>query len=159
LHGLINNRVNSLKKVDNYLYAGTLGGVSVLDGLRVIKSLNNKNFKSRWVTGITNVGSDIYISTYGGGLYKYSNGKISSVLNYKKRVFINLNTLVSYKNNYLLAGTLKKGLLIYNIKKRKYSFLRDLPSLNITAINVIKDNVFIGSDFGFWNIPVKKILE
>lgn len=159
LQGLINNRVNYLKKVNNYLYAGTLGGISILDGLRVVKSLNNKNFKSRWITGIVNNGDKIYISTYGGGIYKYYNNEITYILKNKKRLFVNLNTLLNYKNKYLLAGTLKNGLFIYNFEKKEYFFLKDLPSLNITAINVIDDKIFIGSDFGFWDIPVKNVLE
>ncbi len=159
LHGLINNRVNYLKKVNNYLYAGTLGGISILKGLKVIKSLNNKNLKSRWITGITNANDRVYISTYGGGIYEYYNNEITYILKNKKRLFVNLNTLLNYKNKYLLAGTLKNGLFIYNFEKKEYFFLKDLPSLNITAINVIDDKIFVGSDFGFWNSSVDNILE
>ncbi len=159
LHGLINNRVNCLKVVNNNLYAGTLGGVSVLNGLNIVKSLSNKNFKSRWITGITSIKDDVYIATYGGGIYKYHNNEITYILKGNKRIFINLNTLLAYKDKYLLAGTLKNGLFVYNTEKKEYFFLKDLPSRNITAISIIGDKIFTGSDFGLWNLPVKDILE
>jgi len=165
MHGLVNNRVNCLKKVNNYLFVGTLGGISILDGLKVIKTLSNKAFKSRWITGIEFIKDTVYIGTYGGGVYKYSlSGNVAQkeivpIIKEKKRIFINLNTLFNYKNKYLLAGTLKNGIFIYNIEKKEYFFLKDLPSLNITAINVVDGKLFIGSDFGFWDLNIKNVME
>jgi hypothetical protein len=159
MHGLVNNRVNCLKIVNSNLYVGTLGGVSVLNNLKVVKNLKNNDFKSRWITSIENVNDDIYISTYGGGIYKLKNNEMIEITKKEKRLFVNLNTLLNYKNVYLLAGTLKNGIFVYNIKKNEYFFIKDLPSLNITAINIIDDEIFIGSDFGFWNIDVKDVLE
>jgi len=166
MHGLINNRVNSMKIVNNYLYIGTLGGISVLNGLKVIKNFTNKNFRSPWITAIEAVNDIVYIASYGGGVYKMEsndilNAKINikKITSSKKRLFFNLNTLVNYKNKYLLAGTLKNGIWVYNIEKNRDFFIKDLPSLNITAIKIIGDKLFIGSDFGFWHISVENILR
>ena len=159
LHGLINNRVNCLKTLNSKLYVGTLGGISILDGLKVIKNLSNKDFRAKWITSLEAVNGLIYIATYGGGIYVEENNKIIEITDKRTRLFVNLNTFYNYKDKYLLAGTLKKGIWVYNIDKASSFFIDNLPSLNITAIEIIDDKVFIGSDFGFWNIPVKDIIR
>ena len=156
LNGLINNRVNCLKRYHNHLYVGTLGGISKLDNLKIIKNFGVEYFSSPWISALEVVKDNLFIGSYGGGLYRYNGKKIKKIS--KKRVFINPNAIIGSKN-FVFAGTLNKGILIYDINHNKSYFYDELPSLNITALHIEKDNIFVGSDFGFWIMPLNKLIN
>ncbi len=154
LNGLINNRVNCMKRYKNHLYVGTLGGISKLKGLKIVKNFGLRYFKTVWITSLNVVSNLLFIGTYGAGLYFYDGKKIERIS--KKKIYINPNAIVGDKD-FVFVGTLNSGILIYDIKNRREYLYDKLSSLNITALHIEGNNLFVGSDFGFWIMPINDL--
>lgn len=148
-HGLVSNRINTLaySASKNILYVGTLGGLSLVRGLRVLKNISK--LKTPWITALTHLNNKLYIGSYGSGITIFENDKLKQVTS--GRIFINPNAVAQCGDN-ILWGTLKKGILIYHLKSKKYHFYDEGSSANITALSCSHNTIFVGSDFGLWQL-------
>ena len=66
----MNNHVYALASDGARTLAGTLGGLSILDGAVVKASFTTANsaLKHNWMTAIVRVEKDLFIGTYGAGV-------------------------------------------------------------------------------------------
>ena len=71
-HGLVNNHTYALGVANGRVWAGTLGGLSVLDTgiVRASYTTSNSPLRQNWITAIAPSGSDAFIGTYGAGVIK-----------------------------------------------------------------------------------------
>ncbi len=158
LHGLVNNRVYTLSQYNNSLFVGTLGGISELKYLDVVKSWSHKDIASPWITSFVSIGKNLFIGTYGAGVYHYNGKNMIQITKKGKKIYINPNSAEKYRE-FALFGTLSNGIFVYNTKKESGFFYEEFPTLNITSLKVINKSLFIGSDFGFGSIDIKKVLN
>ena len=68
--GLINNHVYALGLSGDQVMAGTLGGLSLLEREKILKSFTtaNSELPRNWISAVARVGRDWMIGTYGGGI-------------------------------------------------------------------------------------------
>ena len=63
-------------------------------------------------------------------------------------------------SNVVVAGTLDRGLLVYNSTQHRWAPLTDgLPSLNVTALAASADKLFVGTDNGIVRMPIERLLQ
>ena len=59
---------------------------------------------------------------------------------------------------HVLAGTLGKGLYVYDREKQRWTVLTDgLPSLNVTALTESDGTIYVGTDNGLVRIQEQKL--
>jgi len=157
--GLLNNHVYACTAFQGYLYAGTLGGICVIAGRKVTDCFTSASsgLPANWITSFCQCGPCLYAGTYGGGLARFSEGKWESLQKITGAVEVNNNCLVSFKE-YVLAGTVRSGLLILDTRKQKCStFISGLPSRNVTALLVEEKGLYIGTDSGLLFIDTEAL--
>ena len=150
-HGLVNQHVYALAQDDNRLLAGTLGGLSVLEGgvVRASYTTFNSRLRHNWITAIRRVGDDWFVGTYGAGVVRFSrNGDWDAFPDLRGSIVINPNAmLVTPARVY--AGTMQNGLAIFDRLTARWHFSTDgLPSLNVTALASGGEAIYIGTDNG-----------
>jgi ligand-binding sensor domain-containing protein len=150
-HGLVNQHVYALAQDDDQLLAGTLGGLSVLEGgvVRASYTTFNSRLKHNWITAIRRVGDEWFVGTYGAGVVRFSrNGDWDAFPDLRGSIVINPNAmLVTAARVY--AGTMENGLAISDRLTARWHFMTDgLPSLNVTALAAGGGMVYIGTDNG-----------
>jgi ligand-binding sensor domain-containing protein len=159
-HGLVNNHVYALGVSGTELMAGTLGGLSRLDegDVRFNYTTSSSNLKHNWITSVVRVGPEWMVGTYGAGVLALdSSGHFHAYETASGTLEINPNAML-VTDNYVLAGSLGKGLYLYDRKSERWSVIRTgLPSLNITAFAVANGYIFIGTDNGLVRIPEQKL--
>ncbi len=150
-HGLVNNHVYALAESGGELLAGTLGGASVLDGGLVRASYTSANsaLTHNWITAIARVDDGWIVGTYGGGLFRMdARGEWSRFGGVAAGVEINPNAM-TVTDEHVFAGTLTKGLLVYDRQSARWSAVTDgLPSLNVTALAAANGTIYVGTDNG-----------
>lgn len=157
--GLPNNHVYACTVLDGCLYAGTLAGVCVIQGRKITGFFTSANsgLPANWITSFCHSGPCLYAGTYGGGLARFSEGKWESLQKITGAVEVNNNCLVNFKG-YVLAGTVRSGLLILDTRKQKCSTLTGgLPSRNVTALLVGEKGLYIGTDSGLLFIDTEAL--
>lgn len=75
-NGLLNNRVNILKWINNKLYVGHQGGISIIHNEKIEQFSLDKEFYMLNITDIVSFQGQIIISTNGEGLYQFKNKKL-----------------------------------------------------------------------------------
>jgi ligand-binding sensor domain-containing protein len=150
-HGLVNQHVYTLAHDGGRLLAGTLGGLSVLDGgtVRASYTTSNSQLKHNWITAIERVGDDWFVGTYGAGVARFTrDGDWDAFSDLGGPVVINPNAmLVTPARVY--AGTLENGLAVFDRASGRWHFSTDgLPSLDVTALVARGGTVYIGTDNG-----------
>lgn len=149
--GLVNNHVYALGASGSRVLAGTLGGLSVLENGRVLASFTtaNSGLRHNWVTSIVPVGDDWFVGTYGAGILRLdSNGGWQSFPDATGPFAVN-NNAVAATGTRVYAGTLGKGLYVYDRASGRWSVVQaSLPSLNVTALAVRDGSLYIGTDNG-----------
>jgi ligand-binding sensor domain-containing protein len=159
-HGLVNNHVYALGVSGDEMMAGTLGGLSRLNqgDVKVNYTTSSSNLKHNWVTSVAPVGSEWMVGTYGAGVLALdSSGHFHSFETASGPLEINPNAML-VTQNYVLAGSLGKGLYLYDRQSGLWSVIRNgLPSLNVTAFAVSNGYIFIGTDNGLVRIPEQKL--
>jgi ligand-binding sensor domain-containing protein len=159
-HGLVNNHVYALGVSGDEMIAGTLGGLSRLNqgGVKVNYTTSSSNLKHNWITSVVPVGSEWMVGTYGAGVLALdSSGNFHSFETASGPLEINPNAML-VTQNYVLAGSLGKGLYIYDRQSSRWSVIRNgLPSLNVTAFAASNGFIFIGTDNGLVRIPEQKL--
>jgi len=150
-HGLVNQHVYALAQDDNRLLAGTLGGLSVLEGgtVRASYTTFNSRLQHNWITAIQRVGDDWFVGTYGAGVLRFSrNGDWGAFQDLRGSIVINPNALLVTPTR-VYAGTMENGLAIFDRLTARWHFETDgLPSLNVTALAQGGGTIYIGTDNG-----------
>jgi hypothetical protein len=92
---------------------GTLGGVSVIENLKVVKSFRpgESPLKSGWVSALALLGDDLYVGTYGGGIQKLSKGKVWVSYDEIGGFEVNQGAML-VTDGKLLVGSTDRGLLV-----------------------------------------------
>lgn len=150
-HGLVNNHAYTCAAVGSSIYVGTLGGLNVIEDLKVKKTWRpgEGQLKTGWITALAVSGDNLFIGTYGGGVQKLSaSGQWTDYSASIGAFEVNPGAML-VTDNRLLVGSLDRGLFIMNITDGKWRNLTDaLASLNVTAIAHVNDYYYIGADRG-----------
>ncbi len=159
-HGLVNNHVYTVASNGAYVMAGTLGGVSMLEGdqVRANYTTANSGLKHNWITTALPVGSDWWVGTYGAGVARFdTSGKIEVSSDAGKDLVINPNAMLA-TDRALLAGTMGKGLYVMDRNSGRWIAIAEgLPSLNVTALASSNGFVYVGTDNGLVRIPEQRL--
>jgi ligand-binding sensor domain-containing protein len=160
--GLVNNHVYALASDGARTLAGTLGGLSILDGPVVRASFTTANsaLKHNWITGIVRAGDGWFVGTYGAGVMRMdASGRWQGFEDMRGTLEINQNAMVA-TDKAVYAGTLDRGLAVYNSSSGRWNFWQaGLPSRNVTAVEARGGIVYIGTDNGLVKIPEGTVLQ
>jgi len=160
-HGLVNNKVFTLLPAGDRLVAGTLGGVSILEGHSVIASITPENSRlpTHWITALYDVDGSLLVGTYGGGVaLRRPDGTWEELPRSAGGFEVNPNAVTGF-GDLLLAGTLDKGLAVFDKKEGLWRFWNlGLGSSNVTALAQDEHRLFIGTDNGIVVIDKKTLL-
>ena len=159
-HGLVNNHVYALAVSGDQLLAGTLGGISLLDkgAVLVNYTTTTSNLKHNWTTAVVRVGDEWMVGTYGAGILGLdASGHFRSFETASGQFEVNPNAML-VTPSYVLAGTLGKGLYVYDRQTGRWSVIQNgLPSSNVTALAGGNGYIYIGTDNGLVRIPEQKL--
>ena len=154
--GLVNNHVYALASDGARTLAGTLGGLSILDGpvVRSNFTTSNSALKHNWITAIVPVEKDFFVGTYGAGVLRITNrGVWETFDDLRGTIEINANAMAATPSA-VLAGTLDQGLAVYNMASGRWTFFTaGLPSRNVTAVEARGGLLYIGTDNGLVKVP------
>jgi ligand-binding sensor domain-containing protein len=158
-HGLVNH-VYALGVSGDELIAGTLGGLSLLDkgNVAVNYTTATSNLKHNWITAVVPVGAEWMVGTYGAGVLGLDRaGRFHSFETASGPFEVNPNAML-VTPNYVLAGTLGKGLYLCDRQSGRWSVIdTGLPSLNVTALAIGNGYIYVGTDNGLVRIPEQKL--
>jgi ligand-binding sensor domain-containing protein len=159
-NGIVNNHVYALGVSGDQLMAGTLGGLSQLDKGSVTANYTtaSSNLKHNWITAVVPVGSGWMVGTYGAGVLGLDHsGRFRAFEKGSGPFEVNPNALL-VTSAYVLAGTLGKGLYLYDRESERWSVVDvGLPSSNVTALAASNGFIYIGTDNGLVRIPEQKL--
>jgi ligand-binding sensor domain-containing protein len=159
--GLVNNHVYALASDGARTLAGTLGGLSILDGpvVRASFTTSNSPLKHNWITAIAKVDKDFFVGTYGAGVLRLTNrGVWETFDDLRGTIEINANAMTTTQNA-VYAGTLDQGLAIYNATSGRWTFFtKGLPSRNVTAVDACRGVLYIGTDNGLVKVPESTVI-
>ena len=143
------------------ILAGTLGGMSVLDSglVKASYTTSNSALKHNWITAIVHRDNGYFVGTYGAGVLRFESGQWQTFDDLRGPLEINANAMIATPGA-VYAGTLDRGLAIYNASKERWSFFASgLPSKNVTAVEARGGILYIGTDNGLVKVPEASILE
>ena len=136
-HGLVNNHVYALGTAGTEVFAGTLGGVSLLDNgiIRASYTTANSALTHNWITAVARVGDEWFVGTYGGGLFRLDGkGRWQRFTDLTGPIEINPNAM-AVTDTHVFAGTLSRGLLAFDRRAGRWTTIESgLPSMNVTAL-------------------------
>ena len=154
-HGLVNNHVYALGTAGTELFAGTLGGVSMLDNGVIHASYTTANspLTHNWITAVARVADEWFVGTYGGGLFRLdAKGQWHRFADLTGPIEINPNAM-AVTATHVFAGTLSHGLLSFDRRTDRWATIASgLPSLNVTALAADGDHLYVGTDNGLVRI-------
>jgi ligand-binding sensor domain-containing protein len=155
-HGLVNNHVYTVAANGAYVMAGTLGGISLLEGdqVRANYTTASSALKHNWITAAVSDGNQWWVGTYGAGVARMNtSGRFEASDGASGDLVINPNAMLA-TDHLLLAGTMGHGLYVMNRSTGRWMALTDgLPSLNVTALAAANSYVYVGTDNGLVRIP------
>jgi len=160
--GLVNNHVYALADGarGKGLLAGTLGGISLVQGQTVERNLTtaNSGLKHNWTTAIVAVDDGWFVGTYGGGVMRLdAAGDFTAMDNVGAPTEINPNAML-VTARHVFAGSLGEGLLVYDRGGQRWSRVTaGLPSRNVTALAEHDGELYIGTDNGAVRIAEERI--
>lgn len=159
-HGLVNNHVYSLGASGSSLFAGTLGGLSLIqDGfVRTNYTTSNSPLKQNWISAVLPFGDKWLVGTYGGGIFQLdADGQWTTFSDIPPNTVINPNAMLAVSNR-VVAGTLDRGLLVYDPASGRWTSSTDgLPSFNVTAFAASAGKLYVGTDNGIVVMPVERL--
>jgi ligand-binding sensor domain-containing protein len=159
--GLVNNHVYALGASQDQLVAGTLGGLSLLEGGQVRKNLTTatSGLKHNWITSLAAAGGDWLVGTYGAGVLRLgADGRVTATEATRAGIVIN-PTAMAADGRIVLAGTLGQGLLVGDATGTRWrTVTAGLPSLNVTAIAIRNGVVYVGTENGLVKITEDRLL-
>ncbi|MGB7621087.1 MAG: two-component regulator propeller domain-containing protein [Terriglobia bacterium] len=159
-HGLVNNHVYALGVSGDELMVGTLGGLSVIgeDTVRLNYTTATSGLKHNWITAVVPVGEEWMIGTYGAGILGLDRaGRFHSYEKASAPFEVNPNAML-VTSHHVFAGTLGKGLYVYDRERERWAEIRDgLPSSNVTALAESNGTLYVGTDNGLVRIQEQKL--
>jgi ligand-binding sensor domain-containing protein len=159
-HGLVNNHVYAVAAAGKEVVAGTLGGISVLqnENVAVNYTVSTRGFSHNWISAIVRDGDGWVIGTYGGGIVRLSpDGRFESFDIATQKFEVYPNAMLA-TDQHILAGTLGKGLYVYNRGSGRWSVITTgLPSLTVTALAAGNGLIYVGTDNGLVRIPEQNL--
>ncbi len=161
LQGLANNHCYAVAwGTDGRLYAGTLGGVSVLSPDLIVErsyGAAKHELRAAWVTALAATPEGIYAGTYGGGVARLTAAGEVENLGPGRHVRVNPGAML-VDGDRLYAGTLEDGLLVYDRGRREWRAVElPLGSRSVTALAVAGDVLWIGTDRGLVRVETQVI--
>ncbi|MGP8253739.1 MAG: hypothetical protein ACLQHF_17050 [Terracidiphilus sp.] len=160
--GLVNNHVYALGVSENRVLAGTLGGISLLQGKNVVRNFTvaNSSLKHNWITAIVPVGDEWFVGTYGAGVMKLgADGQFAAFEHATRPMEVNPNAMM-VTSAHVLAGTLSDGLYIYDRDTGRWrQWTAGLPSMNVTALARRDGEIYIGTDNGLVRIAERSLAQ
>ncbi len=161
--GLVNNHVYTLAEVDGNLYAGTLGGLSILKNGVIQASFTtaNSGLRQNWITASARSGRSLYLGTYGSGVVRLDEQfEVTSFREFSHdRVEINPNAMVATEHG-VYAGTAGHGLAIQRVGEEGWRFAEEgLPSENVTALEARGGYLYIGTDNGLVRVLERELIR
>jgi ligand-binding sensor domain-containing protein len=150
--GLVNNHVYTLAVWNDSLFAGTLGGFSILRKGTVEQSYTtaNSSLRQNWITSSVAIGDDLYLGTYGSGVVRIDlHLAIKTFPAFEHtRVEVNPNALLA-TDTAIYAGTAGQGLAVLCRGEDRWRWVRaGLPSYNVTALASGNEAIYVGTDNG-----------
>jgi ligand-binding sensor domain-containing protein len=121
-HGLANNHVYCLAEFDGKLFAGTLGGLSMIEGNRVTRNftVDNSKLRHNWITSLLPVGNRLYIGTFGGGMSAINSaGDFIGLGPGAEYANINNSAMIMIDNK-IVSGAFAEGLMVYDPGSEKW---------------------------------------
>jgi ligand-binding sensor domain-containing protein len=159
-HGLVNNHIYALGVSGEDLMVGTLGGVSVIDrgNIRASFIAGASGLQQNWITAVVPVGDVWMVGTYGSGVMSMDRaGHFAAFASATANLEINPNAML-VTAQHVFAGTLGKGLLVYDRAAARWSTRRaGLPSQNVTALAESNGYIYVGTDNGLVRIQEQKL--
>ncbi|HEX2328722.1 MAG TPA: hypothetical protein VHN74_08365 [Candidatus Angelobacter sp.] len=159
-HGLINNHVYAVAASGREVIAGTLGGISVLENENITANYNvsSRGLSHNWISGLVRDGDGWIVGTYGGGLVRMTkDGRFEPFEVATGKFEVYPNAMLS-AGNRVLAGTLGRGLYVYNRTSGRWTIVTDgLPSLTVTALAFGQGYLYIGTDNGLVRIAEQNL--
>jgi ligand-binding sensor domain-containing protein len=160
--GLVNNHVYALASDGARTLAGTLGGLSILDGaiVRASYTTSNSSLKQNWITAIAPLDKDFLVGTYGAGVLRLTHqGTWETFDDLRGDLEINNNAMAATPSA-VYAGTLDRGLAVYHIGSGRWTFFTaGLPSRKVTAVDAARGMLYIGTDNGLVKIPESTVSQ
>ncbi len=160
LHGLVNNHVYSLAARGETLLAGTLGGLSLLEGGVVRRSFTtaNSSLGHNWISAIEAFRGDWYVGTYGAGVAKLSAGE-EDWTSFESMAGLEINpNAMAVSKTRVYAGSLDRGLLVYSPERQQWTTVtQGLPSPNVTALAYGEGTLYVGTDNGLARIAEESL--
>jgi ligand-binding sensor domain-containing protein len=159
-HGLVNNHVYTVAAAGKEVVAGTLGGISVLRDENVASNYTvaTRGLTHNWISAVVREGNDWMVGTYGGGIVRLANGRFETFDVATGKFEVYPNAMLATEN-HILAGTLGKGLYVYNRSSHRWSVIKEgLPSLTVTALAAGNGLIYVGTDNGLVRIPEQDLL-
>ncbi len=156
-HGLVNNHVYALARGGGRLLAGTLGGVSVLEGGVVKASYTTANsaLRQNWISALDQFEGAFYAGTYGAGVYRLDGTTWSG---FPDAAFVVNPGALAAGTGALYAGTLEQGLAVLDSGRERWRYVTaGLPSKNVTAVTVAGGFVYVGTENGLVRIPERSL--
>ena len=154
-HGLVNNHVYAVAASGREVIAGTLGGISVLENENVAANYTvaTRGLSHNWISAIVRTGDDWVIGTYGGGIVRLKpNGHFEAFDLATAKFEVYPNAMLATPQ-HIVAGTLGKGLYVYNRGTNRWSVIAaGLPSLTVTALAEGHGYIYAGTDNGLVRI-------
>ena len=171
--GLANNHVYALSAEPDSprVFAGTLGGVSIVDDQTVRQNitLRNSSLQRNWITAIARVpqsgqqdsGGSVdlwFVGTYGGGVIQIdASGRLVPSQNPAPSAVINPNAILR-TTQHVFAGSLNDGLLVYSLATHRWTQITaGLPSRNVTAFAARDGQIYIGTANGILHISEARL--
>ena len=149
-HGLVNNHVYALAASGGRLLAGTLGGLSVLDGdvVRANYTTANSGLRHNWITAVAAVDSEWFVGTYGAGVLRFDGSSWRGFADLPANFEVNANAILTTERA-VYAGSLAGGLYIYERASGRWrNMTAGLPSNNVTALAAHNGYIYAGTDNG-----------
>jgi hypothetical protein len=113
----------------------------------------NSGLKANWITALARVGDEWFVGSYGGGVFRLeATGRFEKFPDAAGAFVVNPNAMLA-TGERVYAGTLEKGLYVYDRSLGRWSDLTAaLPSPNVTALAVRNGYLYIGTDNGLIRI-------
>lgn len=158
--GLVNNHVYALGVQGHELLAGTLGGLSLLDGETVRRNFTtaSSGLRRNWITALARAGDGWLIGTYGAGVMRLNaDGTVTATEATEDGVIVNSTAMLA-DGNLVLAGTLRHGLLVGDATGTRWrTVTAGLPSLDVTALAASGGVVYVGTESGLVKIEESQL--
>lgn len=150
VQGLPSNNTYSISSIDKNIYVATLTGLAEISNGKVIRTYKdaNSSLNSNWITALQPVNNQLFIGTYGGGIYQLMpNGQLRSFISEVGRLAVNLNAMFS-DDKRLYIGTLT-GLWVYELSSQRWHQVKlELPSANVLSITGNSNDIYVGTTNG-----------